>query len=201
MFIWHNSLYTESLVKSEILKEAFTAHILKDGTSTGYGFGWFIDSRRGLKEIWHSGGTVGYISRFSRFVDEDVAVIMLTNNQSWAGIKRDEVFGQIVDCVLEDKLEPLKFIELADNDLKKYEGFYSEKDSICDCIYDREKGYLKIRCDIPRLKGEYKLDAITLDRFRLGTPADYYVTFLRQDGMIVGIELKVSGMKLRLKKK
>jgi len=201
LFIWHNALYTESLVKYETLREAFTAHTLKDGKSTGYGFGWFIDCRRGLKEIWHSGGTVGYISRFSRFVDEDVAVIMLTNNQSWAGIKRDEIFGQIVDCVLEDKMEPLKFIKLTGDELKDYEGYYFEKGSVCECDYDNESEDLKIRCDTPRLKGEYKLNAIAADHFRFDSPADYYVTFLRQDDIIAGIELKISGMKFRLRKK
>jgi CubicO group peptidase (beta-lactamase class C family) len=99
LFKWHNALYTEKLVKKETLKEAFTPHVLRDGTSTGYGFGWFIGERAGVKEIWHSGGTIGYVSRFSRFVDEGVAVIMLTNCYDLAGPKRDELFDRIVNVV------------------------------------------------------------------------------------------------------
>lgn len=108
LFKWHNALYTEKLVKKETLKEAFTPHVLKDGTPTNYGFGWFIGDRFGIREIWHSGGTVGYISRFSRFVDEDVAVIMLTNCYDLAGPKRDEIFNRIVDVVFADKFKQMK---------------------------------------------------------------------------------------------
>lgn len=105
LFKWHNALYTEKLVKKETLREAFTSHMLKDGTPTNYGFGWFLGSRRGIREIWHTGGTVGYVSRFSRFVDENVAVIMLTNLYDLAGPKRDELFDRIVEVVLKDKFK------------------------------------------------------------------------------------------------
>lgn len=99
LFKWHNMLYTNELISRDTLNEAFTPYILKDGNSTGYGFGWFIGRRKGIKEIWHTGGTIGYTSKFSRFVDGDIAVIMLTNQM---GIKRDEVFDRIVDVVLDD---------------------------------------------------------------------------------------------------
>ena len=60
--------------------------------------------RPGLKEIWHTGGTIGYISKFSRFVDEDVAIIMLTNFQDLAKEKRDELFDEIAFSVFGKKL-------------------------------------------------------------------------------------------------
>ncbi|MDD4568592.1 MAG: serine hydrolase [Tepidanaerobacteraceae bacterium] len=104
LFKWHNALYTEKLVKSKTLQEAFTPHVLKDGTKTDYGFGWKINLRPGLKEIWHTGGTIGYICKFSRFVDEDVAIIMLTNRQDLAKEKRDELFDKIAVSVFGEKL-------------------------------------------------------------------------------------------------
>ena len=104
LFKWHNALYTEKLVKRETLQEAFTPHVLKDGTVTDYGFGWKINLRSGPKELWHTGGTIGYISRFSRFVEEDVAIIMLTNLQDSASAKRDEIFGKIAFSVFGQKL-------------------------------------------------------------------------------------------------
>lgn len=96
LFLWHNSLYTEKILQKKTLKEAFTPYTLKNGQQTKYGFGWFIDDREGRKEIWHSGGTLGYISRFSRFPEEDIAIIMLTN---YMGIERDKVFDEIVEVV------------------------------------------------------------------------------------------------------
>lgn len=100
LFKWHNALFTESLVRSETLQEAFTPHLLADGTPTEYGFGWKINTRCGIKEIWHTGGTLGYISRFSRFVDIDTAIIMLTNLENLAEGGRDEIFQRIAASVL-----------------------------------------------------------------------------------------------------
>jgi len=100
LFIWHNSLSTEKLIKKELLNEAFTPYVLNNGTSTNYGFGWFIDNKNGTKQIWHTGGTIGYVSKFYRFIEEDIAIIMLTNMM---GIKRDEVFDRIKNVVLDCK--------------------------------------------------------------------------------------------------
>lgn len=200
LFIWHNALYTEKLVKRKTLEEAFTPYVLKDGTRTGYGFGWFIGNRRGLKEIWHTGGTVGYISRFSRFVDEDVAVIMLTNNYSWAGIKRDEIFGRVINCVLKEKLQPLSFVKFDRKTLEEKTGSYVNKGGKCDCIYEGGIKRLKISCDMDRLKGEFYLDPTGPDSFRIDSPADYHVNFLRQDGSVNGVEMVINGMTFRLKK-
>jgi len=104
LFKWHNALNTEKLVKSKTLQEAFTPYVLKDGTKTDYGFGWKINLRPGLKELWHTGGTIGYISKFSRFMDEDIAIIMLTNSQDLAKKKRDELFDKIAFSVFGKKL-------------------------------------------------------------------------------------------------
>lgn len=99
LFLWHNALYTDRLVKKETLEEAFKSHKLKCGTNTNYGFGWFIDEYKGRRQYWHTGGTVGYISRFSRFIDENTAIIMLTN---YEGIKRDELFFGIADTIFDE---------------------------------------------------------------------------------------------------
>lgn len=197
LFIWHNALYTEKLVKKETLEEALTSYILKDGTPTGYGFGHFLNKRRGLREIWHTGGTIGYISRFSRFVEEDVAVIMLTN---YMGVKRDEVFGEIVDIYLNSRQSPLRYIDVPYEELKAKTGKYKDEEFYCDILLDASGKKLKICCDLGRLKGEYTLSPVGKLLFRLDTPADYYISFLKTDSSISGIELSFNGLPMRLQK-
>jgi CubicO group peptidase (beta-lactamase class C family) len=197
LFIWHNALYTEKLVKKETFKEAITSHVLKDGSKTGYGCGWFLNNRRGLKETWHTGGTVGYISRFSRFIDEDVAIIMLTN---YEGIKRDDVFGKIVDIYLEDRLQPINFIELDEDKLAEKAGLYKEDDSYCKVIYDSKLQKLKIDCDVSRLKGVFTITPVEEMLFRLDTPADYYIEFISQNGNISEMKMIFNGLPVKLKK-
>lgn len=101
---WHHFLYESDgapLVKRSTLEEMFLCHKLKDGTSTNYGMGLFLGqilgkSQRypGHDEVWHTGGTTGFISRLSRFRDDGVTAAMLTN---WNGIQRDEIFFPILD--------------------------------------------------------------------------------------------------------
>ncbi len=45
----------------------------------GYGFGWFIDRHRRLREIWHTGGFPGFQSCLLRVPDENFTVAILEN--------------------------------------------------------------------------------------------------------------------------
>jgi CubicO group peptidase (beta-lactamase class C family) len=77
---WDAALYTSKLVSQKLLKAAFTPgpSTLHDG-NVEYGFGWFITEYRGLRNIWHSGNTIGFSTRIERFPDKKFTVIILTN--------------------------------------------------------------------------------------------------------------------------
>ena len=95
LFKWHKHLYmsdSELLLKRETLGEAFKENHLKDGTATGYGFGFFLGEYKGHREIWHTGGTTGFISRVSRFTDDDISLIMLTN---YEGLPKNAMYEKI----------------------------------------------------------------------------------------------------------
>lgn len=95
LFIWHKYLYmsnSELLMKRDTLAEAFKDNYLTDGSATGYGFGFFLGEYKGHREIWHTGGTTGFISRASRFPDDDISLIMLTN---YEGLPKNEMYERI----------------------------------------------------------------------------------------------------------
>jgi len=52
---------------------------LKDGTTFGYGFGFFIGTHRGRRMISHAGSDLGYKAEFIRFPDDRLAVSVLCN--------------------------------------------------------------------------------------------------------------------------
>ena len=60
-------------------KRLAAANPLNDGKPTKYGFGWFIESIEGRKNIGHGGATSGFSASIQRFPDEHLAVILLTN--------------------------------------------------------------------------------------------------------------------------
>lgn len=76
---WDQALYTEKLVKQEILTAAFTSGILRDGKSLDYGFGWRIDQVNGQRRLWHTGSTSGFRNVIQRYPEAQFTVIILTN--------------------------------------------------------------------------------------------------------------------------
>jgi len=79
LFCWDQALYTDKLVSRKILKLAFTPGPATDLPDTRYGFGWYVSSYRGLREIWHRGSTLGFTTRITRFPDRKFTVIILAN--------------------------------------------------------------------------------------------------------------------------
>ena len=50
-----------------------------DGTPAAYGFGWFLNSYKGHRRMWHYGETVGFRTTIQRFVDDKLTIIVLCN--------------------------------------------------------------------------------------------------------------------------
>jgi len=52
---------------------------LKDGTLTGYGYGWFLKTSNGIKSIEHEGGIPGFKSNVIYFPADDIFIAALYN--------------------------------------------------------------------------------------------------------------------------
>jgi CubicO group peptidase (beta-lactamase class C family) len=79
LFRWDQALYSDRLVSLATLERAFTPGLLNDGTSTGYGHGWRLDSYRGRRRMHHTGSTCRFATLIHRYPDDRFAVIVLTN--------------------------------------------------------------------------------------------------------------------------
>ena len=113
MLKWHHWLFDNrgpELLKPETKAFLTRDNLLQDGTPTGYGLGLFLGrdnapSGRGRHlpehaEIWHTGGATGFISIASRFTDEKLSVILLTNDED---IDRDGIFCDVAELFLDKK--------------------------------------------------------------------------------------------------
>jgi CubicO group peptidase (beta-lactamase class C family) len=96
-FKWDQALYGEKIVRSEILKEAFTPHLLLNGSSTGYGFGWRIDEKSGVKVIHHNGSTCGFSTAVRRVPEKRLSIVIFTNRR---GKRAHELADQLLDRLL-----------------------------------------------------------------------------------------------------
>jgi CubicO group peptidase (beta-lactamase class C family) len=81
---WDAALYTDKLLKRSSLDQMWTITKLNDGKPNkgDYGFGWFIRSMNGHRLIEHGGSWQGFTDVISRYVDDKLTVIVLTNLDS-----------------------------------------------------------------------------------------------------------------------
>jgi CubicO group peptidase (beta-lactamase class C family) len=66
---------------------------------SAYGLGWFMKDYHGVKLIHHSGGILGMVSKVVLVPEEDLAMVILTNQQS--GYAFNAIYHQILNEYLE----------------------------------------------------------------------------------------------------
>jgi len=76
---WDAALYTEKLLKRGSFEQMWTPVKLKDGKTYPYGFGWFLGEANGHRLIEHDGAWQGFTMNISRYVDDKLTVIVMTN--------------------------------------------------------------------------------------------------------------------------
>ena len=76
---WDAALYTEKLLKRASLEQMWTPEKLNDGKPLTYGYGWNVEVYRTRKRVSHGGGIYGFSAFISRFVDDKLTVIVLSN--------------------------------------------------------------------------------------------------------------------------
>ena len=79
---WDAALYTETLLKRSSLDEMWTPVKLNDGRSYPYGFGWAVKEINGHRVVEHGGAWQGFTTAISRYLDDRLTVVALTNLDS-----------------------------------------------------------------------------------------------------------------------
>jgi CubicO group peptidase (beta-lactamase class C family)/uncharacterized protein YneR len=77
---WSEAVFSGKLVKKEWLDKAFTPYKLKNGESSGYGYGWFTADFGGHRSIEHGGGINGFTSYAMTFPEDGIYLAILTNS-------------------------------------------------------------------------------------------------------------------------
>lgn len=125
---WDQALHTEKLVSKEMMEEAFSPGILRNGTQTEYGFGWFIKNDKDFgRSYFHSGGWPGYTTWIERYPNSNKTIIILANAGS--GLNKIKSIRHIL--FNREEKEPV-VIPLHEKILQQYAGYYklSENDTI-----------------------------------------------------------------------
>jgi hypothetical protein len=76
---WDASLYSDSILSEASKQAMWTATKLADGSVHPYGFGWRVTQTNGRRTVKHSGDWQGYSAHISRYLDDALTVIVMTN--------------------------------------------------------------------------------------------------------------------------
>jgi hypothetical protein len=78
LYKWDRALYTEKILKKSTLDVMFTPHV------EGVGYGWFLGEGLNRRVARMSGRSPGFQGEIHRYLDDDVCVVVLSNNYSGA---------------------------------------------------------------------------------------------------------------------
>jgi CubicO group peptidase (beta-lactamase class C family) len=113
---WDEALYTTRLLTQASLDRIWTVYPLNDRkpNPANYGFGWEITQFHGHKLIEHGGAWQGFTCDISRYPDDSLTVVVLTNLD--AGHSRPGLIAHVVAGLVEPALMPAKLAPIPDND-------------------------------------------------------------------------------------
>jgi CubicO group peptidase (beta-lactamase class C family) len=79
---WDAALYTDKFLTESTRQQMWTPVKLNSGATHPYGFGWSLNPLGNHKQVHHGGSLPGFRSHFSRFPDDKLSIIVLTNSGS-----------------------------------------------------------------------------------------------------------------------
>lgn len=77
--LWDDALHDGRLLSSRAMEVMLTPQRLADGSSTGYGFGLFVDDFRRARRIQHTGQTQGFVADYQHYPEQDFSVVAFAN--------------------------------------------------------------------------------------------------------------------------
>ncbi len=112
LYRWNEAVFNGKVLNESSLKAAFTpvktaADDASQAKEDGYGYGWGIQTMRGLREISHGGGLNGFVSYLMRLPEEKFTVAVLVNcSPSPPGVDPGGLAREIAEFYLGDRLAP-----------------------------------------------------------------------------------------------
>jgi hypothetical protein len=111
---WDAVLYGTQLLKQSSLDRIWTVYPLNDGKPNfaGYGFGWMMGQQNDHKRVEHGGAWEGFTCRISRYPDDSLTVVVLTNLDA----EHSRVVGivRVIAGLVDPPLLPAKLVPIAD---------------------------------------------------------------------------------------
>lgn len=83
---WHDALAGESVLSASSVEALQRPHAVKNSSGVGYGYGWNIVDTPVGDLYWHNGSNGHHYATMSRFTNNDLIVVMLSNEKNKASV-------------------------------------------------------------------------------------------------------------------
>ncbi|MDG3003193.1 serine hydrolase domain-containing protein [Paludisphaera mucosa] len=196
---WDAALASHALLDEASLQQMWTPATLGKGGEAGYGFGWEVSKEDGHRVVLHGGGIPGFSTQLSRYLDDKLTVIVLTNSESGlASVLAKGIAGRFVPALAEKPA-----VTIADPDettTKRLRGVIEaavkgEVDPERFTDQAREKLVPRIKEDKERLAGFGALKSFVL-RERKETPEGLRLSYradFENESLKIGFSLDKAG--------
>ncbi|MCF7886690.1 MAG: serine hydrolase [Candidatus Marinimicrobia bacterium] len=168
LYLWDRVLYSENLIAKSALDRMFTPY------NDNYGIGWGIVDLFNRKMVGHNGEIEGFRTNISRFINDNVCIIILSNNGATS-------IGKIsidLAAIVFDEEYPIpgqkQIVKIAPNILDDYVGKYELKPHFFLTITSNEN---RLYCQ-PTGQDKLEIHPESETDFFL-TEADVRISFIR----------------------
>ena len=124
--------------------------VFSTGDTVAYSYGLFVKDYKGVKRVYHSGGTAGFASYMLLLPEHDLGIGILANNEQ---INVSKIVYALAEGILQQYLEKESevkrvAINIAEENLKTWEGSYRMKDGmILKIVFDNGSLFLALPDD------------------------------------------------------
>jgi CubicO group peptidase (beta-lactamase class C family) len=164
---WDRALASGEIGGAEFVQLMHEQGVLNDGSVIGYAGGVQIGSRRGVREVSHTGATGGYRAFLARYPEQELSVAVLCNLGS---VSPGGVGGEVADVFLDGLLpappaarpeRAQSRVRLSAAELQAKTGLYRDVRTGEPVRLVEDKGVL-------RIEGGARLVPLTRTAFRVG---------------------------------
>jgi len=97
LYKWHKALTSYFILPPDFQEQAYQPSVLNNDSTLYYGFGWNIDPAN-PRHVSHGGDLEGFRTFFDRYLDQDIVIILLSNNSSE---KLEEMADRIYNIMID----------------------------------------------------------------------------------------------------
>lgn len=106
MIAWHETVRSRRVLSEESWSQILSPMTLTSGRTYPYGFAWFFDEINGNPRQEHGGAWQGFTAQFTRFPEQDLGLIVLSNARSFGTQQIAEALAALIDPELERSPPP-----------------------------------------------------------------------------------------------